>query len=200
MQRIDVIVYVLPAALFDFLGEKRIGDRGAGGANHVEHAVLDHAHHRVGRGKATNTNDGLRRQGFEAAHVFLLRAFGAKARSQRVEVPVAHHQVPDVGDLADDAEDLFDLRALEPGLADQLVNAQPAGDGDATRGHFDRVFEYLTQQTRAVFDRPTVGIGARVIAARQEMLQDGEPVAGIDVDDVIARRDRPLDTLTVPAA
>ena len=67
-----------------------------------------------GEVKRPTPTTGLRRQLLETADVLLLRSFAGEARGDRVEVPVADHEVPQVGQLADESEHLLDLAPLEP--------------------------------------------------------------------------------------
>ncbi len=195
----DALADVREAPLLDLAGQERVGDRGARRADHVEHALGEEPHHRVGRREAPDADDRLRRERLQAADVGLAVPLVAEARRQRVEVPVADHQVPHVGVLADEPEELLDLGALEAVRADQLVHAEPAGDGRAPVDDLERLLEHLAQEPCAIVERASVGVRARVVAAREELLEERDPVAGVDVDEVVARRERAADGGAVPA-
>ena len=42
------------------------------------------------------------------------------------------------------------------------------------------------QQAGAVFERAAIFIGALIGGARQELLENAEPMAGIDIDEIVA--------------
>ncbi len=139
----DALADVLEAPLLDLPRQERVGDRRPGRADQVEHAVAHHPHHRVGRGEASDPDDRLARQLLEPADVGFLRRLVREARGDRVEVPVADHEVPHVGELADESEHLLDLAALEPLCPDQLVDTDTACDGGAAVDLVERVLEDL---------------------------------------------------------
>ena len=119
----DALADVLEPALLDLPRQERIGDRGARGADQVEHPVADEPHHRVRRGEAADADDRLRGQLLDAAEVRLLPSSPRRSGRCRVVLPAADHHVPEIGQLADEADDLLDLAPLEPVLAEQLVDA-----------------------------------------------------------------------------
>ncbi len=86
-----------------------------------------------------------------------------------------------------------------PAGADQLVDADPAGDRGAAVHLLQRVLEDLAQQPRAVRDAAAVLVGAVVVAAREEVLDHGQPVARVHVHQVVAGPQRAVDALPVPA-
>ena len=63
----------------------------------------------------------------------------------------------------------------------------------------ERVLEYLAQQARAILERATVFIGARVEAPREERLKRRQRVAGVHVHEVVAGLQRALHPLSMPA-
>ncbi len=93
---------------------------------------MDHPHHGVRRREAPDPDDGLRRQLLQPLDVLLLRTLVGEAGCDRVEVPLADHEVPEIGELPDVPEHLLDLGPLEAGLTDELVDADPTRDGGAS--------------------------------------------------------------------
>ena len=166
----DALADVLPATLLDLLGQKRVGNRRPGRADHVEHAVAHHPHHRVGRREPAHAHHRLGRELLQAPDVLLLERLLGKPRRVRVEVPVAHHEVPQVGQLTHQPQGLGDLLTLDPVAADQLVDADPAGDRGSAVDLLQRVLEHLAQQPHPVGDRPAVLVVAIVQPPRQEVL------------------------------
>ena len=160
----DALADVLHAAFFDLPWQERIGDRRPGGPDQVEHPLANQAHHRVGRRQPADADDRLRREGFQAAEVPLLPRLAAEARGERVVLPHADHHVPDVGQLADQREQLLDLAALDAFGADQLVHDDPAGDGGPAVDLGERVLEHLAQEPRAVGEAAAVLVVAVVVA------------------------------------
>ena len=66
--------------------------------------------------------------------------------------------------------DLGRLAAVIADFADSLVNGQAARDRRPARAFLARVLQDLGQQPRPVGDRASVGIGALVVPARQEVM------------------------------
>ncbi len=137
---------------------------------------------------------------FEAAEVLLRPGLMGEARGARVVGPEADHDVPDVGQLADEREQLLDLGPLDALLTEQLVDDEPARDGRAALALLERVLEHLAEQARAVLERPAVLVVAQVVAAGEEVLERRQPVRRVDVDEVVARAKRPLHRLPVASA
>ncbi len=104
------------------------------------------------------------------------------------------------GQLADEAEHLLDLRALEAGSADELVDADPAGHRRPPVDLLERLLQDLPQQPRPVLEAAAVVVRPVVRAAREEMLDRRQPVPGVHVDEVVPGAERPRDGLPVPAA
>ena len=91
---------------------------------------------------------------FKPAHVPLLVALVLEAGGRRVVLPGAGHEVPQVGQLAQPAQHLLDLGALQAALAEQLIDGDAAGHGDLAVGLLQRVLEHLAQQPGAVLGLP----------------------------------------------
>ncbi len=193
----DALADVLEAALFDLPRQEGIRDRGARRADQVEHAVADEPHHRVRRRQPADADDRLRGQLLEAAEVLLGPRLVPEARRQRVVLPEADHQVPQVGQLADETEELVGRRALDPVGAEQLVDDEAAGDRSAAVTLVERVLEHLAEQSCPVREAAAVLVVAEVGAGREEVLKRRQPMGGVDVDDVVARGERPRDGLPV---
>ena len=121
-------------------------------------------------------------------------------RRARVVGPEADHDVPDVGQLAHQREQLLDLGPLDALLAEQLVDDEAARDGRASLALLERVLEHLAQEAGAVLERPAVLVVAQVVAPREEVLERGQPVRRVDVDEVVAGAQRPLHRLPVATA
>ena len=195
----DALADVLGAALLDLQRQERVGDRGTRRADQVDHAIPDQPHHRVRRGQPADADDRLRRELLDPAEVLLRPRLVREARGARVVGPEADHHVPEVGQLADEREQLLDLGALDPLLAEQLVDHDAARDGGATLALGERVLEHLAQQARAVLERPAVLVVPQVVAAGEEVLERREPVRRVDVDEVVAGAQRALHRLPVAA-
>jgi len=74
----------------------------------------------------------------------------------------------------------------------------PDRDRAATGDLLDGVLDELAQQPHAVDQRAAVFVVAQVVAPGQEVLRPGEPVAGVDVDQVIAGLQAAADRGAVP--
>ena len=195
----DALADVLQAPLLDLQREKRVRDRRSGRADQVEDAVAHEAHHRVRRGQPPHRDHGLRRQLLQAAQVVLLPGLGAEAGGERVVLPVADHEVPEVRQLADETEHLGDLAALEPARAGQLVDHDAARDGGAAVHLVEGVLEDLAEETGAVLEAAAVLVVPVVRPRREEVLERRQAVRGVDVDEVVPRPDRARHGLAVPA-
>ena len=79
-------------------------------------------------------------------------------------------------------------RAGDPGVAEQFVDGDPAGDGGLAADLVLGVVEDLAQQPHPVRRAAAVLVGAGVVAGGQEVLDAAEGVAGVHVDEVIAGR------------
>ncbi len=196
----DALADVLEPPLLDLQRQERVGDRGTRRADQVDHAVPDQPHHRVRRGQPADADDRLRRELLDPAEVLLRPRLVREARGARVVGPEADHHVPEVGQLADEREQLFDFGPLDALLAEQLVDDDAARDRGAPVALLERVLEDLSQEARAVLERSAVLVLPEVVAAREEVLECREPVRRVDVDEVVARAQRPLDRLPVAAA
>src|ERR1022692_727199 len=129
----DALADGLQAAGADLLRQERVGDRGAGGADEVEDATLHLADHQVWRREPADADDRLASQLLEPGDVLLVLAFGAEPGRSGVGIPAAPHEVPQVGQLTEFAQDLLDLTAADPGASESLLHADPAGHGDPDR-------------------------------------------------------------------
>ena len=183
----DALADVLEPALLDLPRQERVGDRGARRADQVEHALLDEADHRVRRREAPDPDDRLRRELLQPGEVRLGPRLLAEARGERVVRPVADHQVPHVGQLADELEERVGLAALDPARAVELVDDDAARDRRAAVAFLQRVLEHLAQEARAVLEHAAVFVRTKVRAPREEVLQRAQPVRRVDVDEVVAR-------------
>ena len=186
----DALADVLVPALLDLLGQERIGDRRAGGADEVQDAAPDHPRHRVGRREPPDAHDRLRGERLQAADVRLLGGFVAEAGGDRIVLPRSRDEVPQVGQLADEPEDLLAVAPDEALVAEELVDHDPARHGGAPVDLLERVLEHLPQQPRPVLERATVGVGPPVQAGRQELSDRVQPVCRVDVDEVEPRLER----------
>ncbi len=196
----DALADLLEPALLDLHRQERVGDRRPRGPDQVEHAVPDEPDHRVGRGEPADAYDGLRGELLEAAEVLLGPGLVPEPRGDRVVLPEADHEVPDVRELAEQAEQLLGLALADAGLALQLVDDEAAGDRRAPLALLTRLLEHLAEEASAVLERAAVLVGAVVPARREEVLQRRQAVGGIDVDDVVARLERTAHRLPVAAA
>ena len=79
----------------------------------------------------------------------LLSALLAEAGGDRVVLPLARDEVPEVGQLADEPENVLDLRAAEAAGAAEVVDHDPAGDGGPAVDLGERVLEHLAQEPGA---------------------------------------------------
>ena len=75
------------------------------------------ADHHVRRGEPADADDGLAGQLLQPGDVLLLLAFRAEPGGDGVFLPRAHHEVPQVGQLAELAEDLLDVSAAQARVA-----------------------------------------------------------------------------------
>ena len=182
----DALANLVVPALLDLCGKEGVGDRGPRRADQVEDAFLDHPDHRVRRREPADANDWLRRELLEAAHVRLLRTLVGEPRGDRVEVPVSHHEVPQVGELTDEAEHLLGLAALETPFADPLVDADATCHRRSAVHLLEGVLEDLAKQPRAILDAAAVAVLAVVVAPREEVLDGGHIVPGVYVDEVVS--------------
>ena len=98
------------AALGDLVGEEGIGDRRAGGADEIQHLLADHAHHGVGRGESAHSDHRFGGELLQPPHPLLLTPFRAEAGGDRIVLPTADHEVPDVGQFPDQPQDSLDVR------------------------------------------------------------------------------------------
>ena len=182
----DALADVCEVAAFDLVGHEGIRDRRSSGADEVQDARLHVAHHGVGRGEAAHSDDGLGGELLESGDVRFLLGLGAEARGDRVVLPASEHEVPEVGMLADQAEDVFHLAAGDAVVAEQFVDRDAARDSGFAVGDLAGVLEDLADEADTVLEAAAVLVGAVVVSARQEVVQTADRVSRVDVDDVVA--------------
>ena len=170
-----------------FLRQERVGDRGAGGADHVEDAAADLRHHGVGRGEAADADHGLRGQLLHEGDVLFLVALVGEAGGDGVIVPVADVDVPQVRQLGQHRHDVAPFAgAGDAVFAQQLVDGEAHGDGAAVADGLLGVLDDLAQQPHAVLQAAAILVRALVAPLLQEMHGQREVVPGIAIDDVEA--------------
>ena len=181
------------AALLDLERQERIGDRRARGADQVPDAALDHVGHHVGIDHQAGADDRLVRRLAEARRPLELVAGGEEARGAGVEARGA-------GQAADDAVEEVDERLGRAHEREALLGLDAravervGGDADRDRGvvadGLAHQLERLQPEARAVLERAAVGVGAVVVARREELRRQVR-VRAVDVDDVEAGLARP---------
>jgi hypothetical protein len=195
----DALAYVVKVAGLDLGRQERVRNRWPGRADHVQQAGPHLAHHGVRRREAPHPHHRFGRQLLEARDQRLALGLGREARCRRVELPGAEDQIPDIGQVIEQRDDLRCFAPRDSGLADPFVDRQAARDGRPARAFLAGVFQDFGQQPRPVGDRSAVGVGALVVAAGQEVVQDAQVVSAVDVDDVVSGRQGAADRQAVPA-
>ena len=142
--------------------------------------------HGVGRSEAAYADNRLGGELLESGDVRFLLGLGAEARGDRVVLPASEHEVPEVGVLADQSEDVFHLAAGDAAVAEQFVDRDAACDSGFPVGDLPGVLEDLADESNAVLEAAAVLVGAIVVPARQEVVQTADCVSRVDVDDVVA--------------
>ncbi len=180
----DALTDVFFTTFGNFLGQKRIGDRGTCAADQIENAAADLAHHRVRRGEASDTDHRSGRDRFDEADHRLMAALGSESRGRAVGRTGVHLDVPQVRQVTDQLHRLVGLRGRMRALAAaQLLQADTQGDGALPADSLVRHLEQFAHQTHPVAHRAAIGVGA-LIPLRQEELVGQVAHARIDVDDV----------------
>ena len=197
----DAFADFIRPAFADFLGQERVGDGGAGGADEVLHALFDLLHHPVGRGEATDGHHGFGGEGFDKADVVFLIAFGREAGGFRVIAQgPGHVHIPQVRQFGEHGHHIAAfIVSADAVWPVEFIHRQPDRHGAGVAHGLTRVFQHFAQQARAVFQGAAVLVAARVGAAREE-LEGQVIVASIDIDDVKARLFRPFGRIALPAA
>ena len=150
--------------------------------------LADDAHHGVGRGIAAHPHHRLCRHRLDEGDIFLLEAFLRKARGLAVVRPVGDVDVPQVRHFGQRLDHVAALGLATNTLrAQQLVHRQAHGDRRLVAHRLARVLHHLAEEAQAVVEAAAIFVVPVIVAARQEVLQDRQVMAGIDVDDVEAR-------------
>ena len=184
-----------------FFGRKGVRDGGSRRADHVQHALADQAHHSVRGGISSHSDHRLRRELLDEAGVGLLEALLGEAGGDRVVVPVAAVDVPEIGKLSQHLQNLPALALGENApLAHQLVDREAHHDAHGVADRLLGVLDDLAQEPRAVLHRASVLVAAVVVARREEVHEEREIVGCIHAHDVEARRLRVHRGAAVPAA
>ena len=74
-------------------------------------------------------------------------------------------------------------RPLAP---EKFVHGNADGNGAAVAHRFLGVLDHFAEQAGAVFEGAAIFIAPHIGGAREELLENAEPVAGIDIDEIIA--------------
>ena len=197
----DALADVLDAALLDLLRQEGVRDGGPRGADHVQHALANQAHHPVRGGVAPHPDHRLRRELLDEAGVGLLEALLREAGGDGVVVPVAAVDVPEIGKLSQHLQHLPALALREDApLSHQLVDREAHHDAHGVADRLLGVLDDLAQQPRAVLHRTPVLVAAMVVAWREEVHEEREIVGRIHTHDVEARLLRVQRGTAVPAA
>jgi hypothetical protein len=196
----DALAYVVELPRLDLGRQERVRNRRPGRADHVQDAGPHLAHHGVRRREPAYPHHRLRRHPLQARDQRLAFGLGREARRGRVQFPAAEDEVPYVGQMIEQRDDLRRFGRRDPGIADSLIDGQAARDGRAARAFLAGVLEDLGQQARPVGDRAAVAVCALVVPARQEVMQDAQVVPAVDVDDVVTRGQGTTDRKAMPAA
>ena len=199
----DAFADVLRTPLLDLPGEERIGDRRTRAADQIDQALPDDRHHSIGRRVPPDRDHRLRGQALDAFDEGLVSALGSEARGHRIVLPARQDQIPQIGKLGEKSDRVLGLRLLEPVRPEQLVHGNPAGNRAGIAHCLAGVDQHLLEETDAVLERPAVLVGALVVPAGKEVVQKGQGMSGVDVDQVEpgttgAQRRRPVPAPKVP--
>ena len=117
----DALANVFQPALLNFIRQKGIGDRGAGGTDHIEYTALDLSHHGIGRGKAAHTHHRFGGQFFHERHVRLLRTLFTKTSRDRIIGPVTDIHIPKIRQLSQHLNDFTPFGIAADAVAPQQL-------------------------------------------------------------------------------
>ena len=145
---------------------------------------LHDRHHPIGRRVPPDRDHRLRGQTLDAFDEGLVPALGSEARGHRIVLPARQDQIPQIGKLREKSDRVLGLRLLEPVRAEQLVHGNPARNRAGIAHRLAGFDQDLLQQTDPVLERPAVLVGALVVPAGKKMLQKGQGMSGVDVDQV----------------
>ena len=196
----DALSDLIGPSLGDLGRQEWVGDGGAGCSDEVDHSLAHHSGHGVGRSEPPDAHHRLGGERLEAGHVLLLAALFSEAGGDAVVLPASHHEVPQVGDLAQLAEHGLDVSPADAGVSDELLRRDPTPHRGGAVHLLNGVDQELAQQAHPVLNAAPVGIGALVVAGREEMVNGAEGVAAVDIDEVESGIQRPPHGLPVPAA
>ena len=195
----DTLADVVDAPLLDLLGKEGVGDRWPGGADEVRPAAPDQAHHAVDRRVATHRHHGLARHLLHPGRVVLLEPLLGKAGGLAVVFPLTQVDIPEIRQVGQQFHRGTAITVRRDALITfQLIDGQAQGNPHGVADSLPGVLEHLANETHPVLDRSTILVGPRVVAARQEVLQQAQVVSGIDIDNVETGLPGPQHGLTVP--
>ena len=105
----DTLADFIKTPLLNLLGQERIGNRRPRRADHVQHAAPNLADHGIGRGEPTDPHYGFRSDLLDECDIAFLPTLLAKTRANRIILPIAEVDVPQVRELS---QQLNDFSAL----------------------------------------------------------------------------------------
>jgi len=153
-----------------FLGQERVGDRGARGPDQVGDPAPDLQHHRVGRGETAHGHDRPCGRGFDPSHVRLQHRLPCETRHSHFQRVIGNVDVPQVGEFGQQPEHPAPYAMFRHAvLADGIFGLEPHRDA-ATSPTAD--FRRPQRSDRGVQDR-----GERAAGPARLRRSQGAPAA-----------------------
>jgi hypothetical protein len=202
----DALTDVLEPAFLDLLGQERVRDRRAGGANNVGLARVDDTDHHVRVGEPTHVDARLARHLLGDPGVLRLVIGLEETCGAGVLAPVhrADVQVPVVDEVVQCRDELLALLvradaevAVAVGVLEG-VDREAHADGDAV-DLGTQVLQHLAGEPDPVLERAAVLVGALVVERIEEVDREGS-VAGVEGQQVEPGVLGPHEALDVLAA
>ena len=164
----DAFADIVGTTLFDLFRQERIGDRGPRRADEIDDAALDLADHGIRRGKAADRHHRFGGHRFDVSHVGLERGFLDEPRGPHFIRIVGDVDVPQVGKLGQQPQHVAALAMHRLAvLANPFVGGESDRDGAGVAHRLFRLLDQFANQTRAVFQRTAILVGAGIEARRQ---------------------------------
>ncbi len=166
----DTFADIVGTVLLDFVGKEWVSNSRTGCADEVEHTSLDLRHHGIRRRKPTYPDHGFAGHRFYEVDVRLLVTFLCKTGSHGIVVPVAHIDIPQIGQLCENFNDLTAVpRRGDAFVAKQFIDCQPHRHGTGVADFVSHLFNALSEQSDPVFNTAAILITARIDPWREKL-------------------------------
>ena len=166
----DTFADIFGAVLLDFVGKKRVGNSRTGGADEVEYTSLDLRYHGIWRRKSPYPDHRFTGHRFYKINVRLLVTLFCKTRSHGIVVPVAHINIPQIGQFRENFNDLTAVpRRGDAFVAKQFIDCQPHSHGTGFTDFVPHLFNALTKQSDPVFNTAAILITACIDPWREKL-------------------------------